>query len=697
MKRLSLLGAVLLIIGITTNINAAQYWAKTYGGSDNDGLRSMQQTVDGGYIVTGTTQSFGSGEVDFWILKLDNIGNIEWEKTYGGSKTDFSLAVVQTPDGGYALGGLTNSVGSGNFDTYLLKLNNEGDVAWQKTYGGSGGEGAESIQITADGGYILASYTWSFGSGGKDLWILKLDSGGNVIWQKTYGGSADETSPHIQQTADGGYIIGGTTRSFGTVNGDIWVLKLDSYGNIIWQKTYGGSADEGMDHIIQTADGGYIIASHTQSFGAGGYDAWVLRLDSYGNIIWQKVYGQGGTDWPMSIQPIAEGGYLLTVASSPPSSSAAGLVLKLDEDGTIIWQKSYGGSNDYCSSIQQTPDGGYIASGDTYSFGAGSNDFWLLKLDNNGEIPNCNIINESNITVSDTSIIGQDSNAAVQSTNATVIDTDFIPQNTLAEITTICLWIDSDDDGIPDDQDICPNDPLNDIDLDGICGGNDNCPNTHNPLQEDADLDTIGDACDNCPSIANGGQEDTDEDNVGNVCDNCLDVYNPGQEDADGDEIGNVCDDCPEDLNNDLDNDGVCGDVDNCPLKPNGSALGTCIIGNIGLTCTSHEDCGEVGYCSKNQEDNYPLGGNGCGDACECEGNFDIDDNVDGSDASGFKHSFGRNDGNRPCTNDDPCKGDFLCDGDVDGSDASKFKSDFGRNVGNNPCPSCHTVPWCNY
>ena len=180
----------------------------------------------------------------------------------------------------------------------------------------------------------------------------------------------------------------------------------------------------------------------------------------------------------------------------------------------------------------------------------------------------------------------------------------------------------------------------------------------------DLDNDGILNHEDNCPDVYNPDQADIDNDGIGDVCDNCLNDYNPFQVDCDNDGAGDICD--PDTI--DLDGDGIDVACDNCPSVPNPT-----------------------------QEDSYPAGGNNCGDACECEGNFDIDNNVDGSDASVFKHSFGRNSGNRECTNDDPCKGDFSCDKDVDGSDASKFKSDFGRSGGNNPCPPCHTEPWCNY
>jgi len=216
----------------------------------------------------------------------------------------------------------------------------------------------------------------------------------------------------------------------------------------------------------------------------------------------------------------------------------------------------------------------------------------------------------------------------------------------------------------------------------------------------DEDEDGIYDRYDNCPNDYNSNQEDVDEDDVGNVCDNCIDIYNPGQDDTDQDLTGDSCDPCPNDYDNDMDADNVCGDIDNCPYHPNGSILGTCIIGNIGQTCTDHEHCGEiVGFCSMNQEDDYPPGGNGMGDACECEGNFNCheDVDVDGSDAALIKEDFGRSLMGDPCTTDNPCHGDFNCDQDCDGSDAARFKQDFGRSSYDNPCTVCIGEDWCVY
>jgi hypothetical protein len=193
----------------------------------------------------------------------------------------------------------------------ILKLDSDGAVTWQKTYGGTDGEFAYSIRQTTDGGYIVSGYTHSFGAGGRDIWILKLDSAGAVTWQKTYGGTnIDEFLGNIQQTSDGGYIIPGFTLSFG--GPDAWILKLDSIGAVTWQKTYGGSYTEKARSIRQTADGGYIVLGYTFSPSTGVHsDLWILKLDSVGVVTWQKTYGGAGNEFPRSIQLTTDGGYIV--------------------------------------------------------------------------------------------------------------------------------------------------------------------------------------------------------------------------------------------------------------------------------------------------------------------------------------------------------------------------------------------------
>ena len=427
MEKLRMIGKGLIQLALVTSIfvlltlevATADQWAKTYGGSGKEVASSIQQTTDGGYIVAGITNSFGAGNQDVWVLKLGVSGNIQWEKTYGGSGDEEAYSIQQTSEGGYIVVGSTDSFGAGKKDAWVLKLDVSGNVQWQKTYGGSGDDEAFYIQETSEGGYVVAGSTDSFGAGKKDVWVLKLDVSGNVQWQKTYGGSGDDEAFYIQETSEGGYVVAGSTDSFGAGKKDVWVLKLDVSGNVQWQKTYGGSGDEEAYSIQQTSEGGYIVAGSTDSYGNQKEDAWLLKLDVDGNIEWQMVYGGSGDDKAYSIQQVLDGGYIL--AGSTDSYGAGGKnawVLKLDQNGYIQWQKTYGGSGDEeAGFIQQTLDGGYVVAGWSNSFGAGDFDAWLLKLDSGGNVPGCQTIGTSYAYPLGTTISGVSSSATIQDTN----------------------------------------------------------------------------------------------------------------------------------------------------------------------------------------------------------------------------------------------------------------------------------------
>ncbi len=601
MKKVFLLTSFLSIIFFSvSSSNSAEYWDVTYGGSYDDFVSSIQQTTDGGYIVAGTTNSFG-GYYDVWVLKLDETGNVSWQKTYGGTTDgDYASSIQQTTDGGYIVTGRTFSFGPGISAFWILKLDSVGNVLWQKTYGGNGRDEASSIRQTTDGGYVVTGYTESFGAGRENFWVLKLDETGNVSWQKTYGGNGRDGATSIQQTTDGGYVVLGYTYSFGAGYEDLLVLKLDETGNVSWQKTYGGGSTAEYPSSIQlTTDGGYVVVTPRSK------DYLILKIDSFGNIQWQKTYG--GRDWESasSIQQTTDGGYIVATSYSEDYH-----ILKIDSFGDIQWQKTYGGSyRDIASSIQQTTDGGYIVAGNTRSFRAGQYDIWVLKLDEKGEIPDCNIMDISNVIINDSSSISKDVTCTVQTSSAYIVETTAVPQDTSAELNTVCTsQIDADEDGILSYQDNCPhvaNPGQEDIDGDNFgdvcdnCPSDnssdqensdndnfgdvcDNCPYVTNPDQEDSDGDDIGDICDNCPDIAYSGQEDSDRDGLGNICDNCPDIANPDQEDLDGDSFGNACDEdddndeildtadnCPEIVNpdqNDYDKDGVGDACDNKPI-----------------------------------------------------------------------------------------------------------------------------------
>ena len=386
MLKMRKIGLSLLILfmfshGVMAEVRSSS-WEKFFGGSKNDEFNAIQQTSDGGYIVAGYTESFGNGGADAWVIRLDKDGNKVWDKTFGGAKSDVANAIQQTFDGGYIVAGYTESFGNGGTDVWVIKLDKDGNKVWDKTFGGEKGDIANSIQQTSDGGYIVAGYTESFGNGGADAWVIRLDKDGNKLWDKTFGGEKGDVANSIQQTSDGGYIVAGYTESFGNGGADAWVIKLDKDGNKVWDKTFGGLADDVASSILQITDGGFIIAGY-MVFPFLGMDVWVIRLDKDGNMVWNKTFGGTKADNARSIQQTKDGGFVVAgFSESFGKGTLDAWVIKLDKDGNKEWDKTFGGKDwDVAKSIQQTKDGGYIIAGFTESFGAGGRDGWVIKLE----------------------------------------------------------------------------------------------------------------------------------------------------------------------------------------------------------------------------------------------------------------------------------------------------------------------------
>jgi acyl CoA:acetate/3-ketoacid CoA transferase alpha subunit len=386
---------------IKTDANVNIQWAKTYRGTNWDFGYSVQQTSDGGYIVLGRTRSFGADSADILLIKTDANGNIQWAKTYGGTNWDEARSVQQTSDGGYIVAGYTNSFGAGSWDLFLIKTDANGNIIWAKTYGGTYTDYARSVQQTSDGGYIVLGRTRSFGADSADILLIKTDANGNIQWAKTYGGIDDDAAFSVQQTSDGGYIVAGYTWSFGESIWNIFLIKTNGSGDVEWAKTYEVRDYDWAYSVQQTSDGGYIVAGKTYYFLAGGWDIFLIKTDESGDVEWAKTYGGGSDDNAYSVQQTSGGGYIV---AGETYSFGAGyydiFLIKTDANGNIIWAKTYGGTgDDRAYSLQQISGGGYILAGLTNSFGAGYNDIFLINTDANGEIGSCGIVGNASPTV----------------------------------------------------------------------------------------------------------------------------------------------------------------------------------------------------------------------------------------------------------------------------------------------------------
>jgi len=305
-------------------------WIRTYGGSGSEYAKLVQQTRDGGFIIAGQTNSSQSRTTsDVWVLKLNIDGNIEWQKIYYANLDSILLSICQTNNGGYILSGYVHFYSQERL--WVIELNSSGDIVSDKIRGISQDYFTSSIQQTADGGFILTGY---FYSKGEDVWILKLTQAWDTEWQRAYGGVYNERVGSIQQTNDGGYILAGSTLSFGAGGEDIWVLKLSCTGDIEWQRAYGGIEDDNAYSVQETSDGGFIIGSNTKSFDAGQNYFLILKLTESGDVEWQKTYGAGLNENANAVNQSNDGGYIVAGSISAFGTGSSDFwVLKLLQNG----------------------------------------------------------------------------------------------------------------------------------------------------------------------------------------------------------------------------------------------------------------------------------------------------------------------------------------------------------------------------
>jgi hypothetical protein len=403
MKTKLLLTIILAVCGLFASAQIT--FQKIYeGGSGLDNCRSVQQTTDGGYIIAGTTRgSFGEAA---YLIKTDSTGDTLWTKTFGSINYDAEAhSVQQTRDGGYIMAGMAGSYSADIYNMYIIKTDGNGDTLWTRTLGQVGDERAYSVQQTTDGGFIVGGHSEEFGGGGSnDICLSKLDSTGTLLWMKKYGGGTDDYCYSVQQTSDGGYIAAGYTGSFGPGGIDVYVIKTDSNGDTLWTKTYGDTGCDYAESIQQTSDGGYIITGCSTGPNCAAFlRVYLLKIDANGSLLWAKTYGRpfDHDDEGWSVRQTTDGGYIIA-GCTRSSTQYDYYLIKTDSTGTLLWSKAYGGANDENGySVQQTTDGGYIIAGFAVSFGGG---IYLIKTDSMGN-SGCNETNPATNETSSATIV----------------------------------------------------------------------------------------------------------------------------------------------------------------------------------------------------------------------------------------------------------------------------------------------------
>ncbi len=323
---------------VRTDENGDTLWTKTFGYFGDDYATAIQVTRDSGFIMIGNTRSIGAGGSDWWALKTDSNGVLQWEKTYGGVEDDECMAMQQTSDGGYIFSGYSRSFSHGLGDMWLVKTDANGVVEWSNNFGGSGFDGSHWVAQTFDSGYISAGFTLSYGAGSADFWLVKTNAVGDSVWSKTYGGADEDRSFFVAQTADSGFILTGRYGWTGAGDGQIWILKTDQAGDTSWTKFFGGINDESAGYIHETTDGDFIVLGSTTSFGAGLGDVWLLKLDASGNELWNETYGYVGYDIASRLYPLADGGHVLTGWTNSLGEGLSDLwLLRLNPEATDIF------------------------------------------------------------------------------------------------------------------------------------------------------------------------------------------------------------------------------------------------------------------------------------------------------------------------------------------------------------------------
>ncbi len=400
-------------------------WSALYGGPGGEEMEGLIATRDGGLVVVGSTDSFQDEDGDGWIVALRGDGQVLWQRTYGGSDDDGLLDIRQTEDGGFVAVGWTRSFAAEQEDVWVLRLDGDGQVLWSRVYGGPGIEQAWSVALTDDRGYVVAGGTTSFGAGGADYWVLRLDAQGEPLWQRTYGGPGDdggggtyeEFVVRILVDREGNYVLASETTSFGAGETDIWMLKLAPDGTVLWQRSYGGAYEETTWSLVELADGGYLVPGVTVSFAPDSSgDLWALRLNGDGSIRWQRRYGLPNLwDEALSVGATRDGGVAIG-GYTEEDTDWDWTLLRLDGDGRLRAQRRYEYGWDWPNAVVELADGSLAVAGVAWNRD-GDLDLWIMRLAPDGRIGGpCASVQDLQVQLGETAAVPRDTQAEVQDT-----------------------------------------------------------------------------------------------------------------------------------------------------------------------------------------------------------------------------------------------------------------------------------------
>lgn len=373
------LGAALPVMGQGT-------WQRTYGGYSLDEGKAVIVTSDGDFVVAGNTGSFGAGGADIYVLKLDGNGEKIWSRTYGTPQMDHGTDVMETVDGGLVVAGFTNGLGNGGYDGYLVKLDGDGNLLWERTYGGADWEFLHAVCPAQGGGMVVAGLKYGDGAGGGRAWLMKLDDMGEVVWERTYGDSMETTANAVVATSDGGYIMAGAATVGG--NQDAWLVKLNGDGDLGWDERVGGDSAEVATSVVELANGGFVAVGTTKSHGPH-IEALEFKLDAVGELQWLQHWAQVSGEESMDVVELGDG-RLLSVgyAAGIGSGGKDMYILFVDPSGNFLSGITNGGDNgdrdEVGNSVAVVPEGGYIIAGYTESFGFGTRDVYVVRTDSLG-------------------------------------------------------------------------------------------------------------------------------------------------------------------------------------------------------------------------------------------------------------------------------------------------------------------------